>query len=540
MTRDRARRANSVWANLPLRGKGLVVIAIPLVALLSMTLSLSLLMRQDREATAWVTHSAEVQAEIQDVLALLVDAETGTRGYLLTGQNGFLQTYQLAQVALPEHLARLTMLVQDNPDQSSRVERIVPLATQKLAVLSALQTSGTPGAALSPGAQQQLVSSNALMQTLRQELGAMQDDEARLLVARSARVKQLDARALVTTAISLLVGLVGGLLAMLLFTDGVVGRVHKLEETAGRLARGLPLLETPGGADEIGRLGRSVGAAAALLQERELQLTRSLGELERRTADLEAKTAEQESFIYTVSHDLRAPLVSLQGLAGALIEDYGAELPAGGRRYLDRIVANADKLQALISDLLELARLSRVEVEFTPVLLDQIVRDVIDNLGHTLVSRGAVVRGVERLPAVVANPAQMSQLFTNLIDNAVKYTPPERSPLIQLGAVEQPECWEVTVRDNGIGIPAAMHEKVFAIFQRLPAGKTLNPTGSGVGLAIVARIVATHGGRLRLESREGSGTTFRLTLPKRDAGAAAERDQHTADRAGRRPVEKAA
>jgi len=101
-----------------------------------------------------------------------------------------------------------------------------------------------------------------------------------------------------------------------------------------------------------------------------------------------------------------------------------------------------------------------------------------------------------------------------LIDNAVMYTPKERVPLVRVTASNAGGAWEIEVRDNGAGIPTAFHDKVLQIFQRLPAGKTLNPTGSGVGLAIVARIIETHGGRVWIESEEGMGTAFHFTLPK--------------------------
>ena len=263
-------------------------------------------------------------------------------------------------------------------------------------------------------------------------------------------------------------------------------------------------------------------------------LARTLRELEERTRALEAKTREQEAFIHTVSHDLRGPLVSLQGLVSILIEDHAADLPGEARRYLDRITANADKMQALIGDLLELARVGRVDVAHGPVHLESVVGDVAAQLGHTLATRGAIVRVEGELPTVWANRARMTQLFANLIGNAVAYTPADRAPLVQLGAVERPDCWEITIRDNGVGIPAAWRDKVFGLFQRLPAGKALNPGGSGVGLAIVARVVEAHGGRLWLESAEGVGTTFHVALPKQAAEELGAADGNGAD--GARPV----
>ncbi len=241
--------------------------------------------------------------------------------------------------------------------------------------------------------------------------------------------------------------------------------------------------------------------------------------IERKRAEdrLSAKTREQEAFIYTVSHDLKAPLLSIQGMAGAIVEDYGDTLDPTARRYVDRIAANADKMQGLLRDLLELSRIGRVDLECEDVDLGTVVDLVTAQLDHTLRARGATVRVDGALPVVDANPTRMAQLFLNLIGNAVAYTPPDRVPLVTLRADDTGDRWEITVRDNGVGIPRAFHDKVLGIFQRLPDGRRLNPGGTGVGLAIVARVVEARGGELWFDSDEGVGTTVHATLPKRAA-----------------------
>lgn len=246
--------------------------------------------------------------------------------------------------------------------------------------------------------------------------------------------------------------------------------------------------------------------------EAALQIARD--RLHERTRALEEKTREQEAFLYTVSHDLRAPLVSIQGMAGILLDDYADDLPDEARTCLQRIDVNAGKMQGLIGDLLDLARIDRVETDHTSVDLARVVHDVCAQLGHAMSARGARIHGVDDLPTVWANRAQMAQLFSNLIDNAVAYTPTARNPVVTLGATEREHGWEITVSDNGVGVPPEWRERIFGLFQRLPDGKALNPRGSGAGLAIVARIVETHGGRVWVESADGAGTTFVLTLPK--------------------------
>lgn len=233
------------------------------------------------------------------------------------------------------------------------------------------------------------------------------------------------------------------------------------------------------------------------------------------TQALEAKTREQDAFIYTVAHDLKAPLVSLQGMAGILADEYAARLDADGQLYLRRIVANAEKMQTLLHDLLELSRVGRADGDHANIDLAHVVAEATEQLRHTLASRGAEVHVEGTLPVVHGNRTRLGQLFTNLIDNAVKYTPAQRAPRIAIAAGDRGTCWQIALRDNGVGIAPEFHGRVFGIFQRLPAGKALHPAGTGVGLAIVARIVETHGGTLWLQSHD-DGTTFHFTLPKHE------------------------
>ena len=491
--------------------------AIPLVALLVATLTLALL---EQQANARVARTLEVRGEIQTVLTLMVDAETGMRGYALSGQDQLLDPYRTAQALLPAHLARLDEMVRDRPDQDAHLRRVEALIEQRLRGLAALQPYGNSGGETltrPPGAV--FVAGKATMDALRGELGAMQAEEEGQFAAHTARATEINRLAFVIIAASALVGILGGLAANVLFTSGIARRIGRLEANADLLARGQPLADLPAGADEIGRLGRALRGAAELLRGREAALTESVGQLAAQTAALEAKTREQDAFVYTVAHDFRAPLVSVQGLAGMLAEDYGARLDGEGRRLIERIAANAGRLQALVGDLLDLAQIGRDERATEDIDLATVVAQAVDQLHGTLRARGAEVRVVGTLPTVRASRTRTAQLLGNLIDNAVKYTPADRAPLVQLEAHERGDHWELVVRDNGVGIPPAYREKVVGLFQRLPAGKALNPGGSGAGLAIVARIIEAQGGRHWIESEEGVGTAFHLTLPKGDGRA---------------------
>ena len=231
-------------------------------------------------------------------------------------------------------------------------------------------------------------------------------------------------------------------------------------------------------------------------------------------AQLEVKTREQEAFIYTVAHDLRSPLVSIHGLAGLLAEDYAGQLDEDGQHFINRIVLNVARMNALLDDLLTLSRIGSVDCERELVDLNEIWQVVAEQLEQQLAARGADVAIEGRLPVVTANPTRMTQVFQNLLDNALSYTPAERAPVVRVRASEHPGHWELIVSDQGVGVPPAFRRKLFEIFQRLPEGKTLHPDGNGVGLAVVKRVIETHGGELWVESAPGGGAEFHCTLPK--------------------------
>ncbi len=150
-------------------------------------------------------------------------------------------------------------------------------------------------------------------------------------------------------------------------------------------------------------------------------------------AALAAKTRDQEAFIYSVSHDLRASLVSLQGLTTVLVEDYAPNLDPAAMRYIERIAANAQRMHALLNDLPHLQQVGQVELDYALVDLEAVVQNVVEHLGHTFKVRDVDVWLVTPLPKLWANPTRMVQLFNNLLDNAVQYTPADRTPLVQPG-----------------------------------------------------------------------------------------------------------
>ena len=223
---------------------------------------------------------------------------------------------------------------------------------------------------------------------------------------------------------------------------------------------------------------------------------------------------ELEQFASVASHDLRAPLVTMQGLATMLAEDYADDLDEDGRYLVNRIIANSEQMRTLLTELLEISRVRQDQTPTVVVDLGTITDIIAEQQSAAIQERDAQVSSNLHGVEILANRTRMIQLFGNLLDNAMKYTPTDRQPVIAFEGVEDDDYWLITVTDNGVGIPEEYREKVFSMFQRLLDGKALNPDGTGMGLALVERIVNLHGGHIWVDQYTDSGTRFCILFPK--------------------------
>ena len=244
-----------------------------------------------------------------------------------------------------------------------------------------------------------------------------------------------------------------------------------------------------------------------------LQLNVELEErVRRRTADLEAANKELESFSYSVSHDLRAPLRHIEGYVELVVRHAGETLDEKSRGHLQTVSESVAEMGQLIDDLLDFSRMGQVEMQQTTIDLDQLVGETIAGLEREIHGRDIVwKRGP--LPPVQADVALMKQVFVNLISNAVKYTRPRDPAEIEIGCAREENGEAVLfVRDNGVGFDMKYADKLFGVFQRLHHADEFE--GTGVGLANVQRIIARHGGRIWAEAALNGGATFFFTLTK--------------------------
>jgi PAS domain S-box-containing protein len=259
----------------------------------------------------------------------------------------------------------------------------------------------------------------------------------------------------------------------------------------------------------------------AEIQEREKAQDR-----ERLTAtELRRSNEELEKFAYVASHDLQEPLRKIQAFGDRLRTKSAAALGEQGREYVERMLNSADRMRALINDLLTFSRVSTKPQAVAPVDLNGVVAGVLADLEERVTQTGARV-SVGPLPTLEADPLQMRQLFQNLIGNALKFQRPGVAPEVTVVAGPVPgtaeECWRIEVADNGIGFDDVYLDRIFQVFQRLHGRGEYE--GTGIGLAVCRKIVERHGGAITARGRPGEGSAFIITLPARQADRGASPD----------------
>ena len=233
-------------------------------------------------------------------------------------------------------------------------------------------------------------------------------------------------------------------------------------------------------------------------------------QLKQRVKDLMEINKELEAFNYSISHDLRGPLRSMQGFACALLEECSEELGEGGREYASRIVSSGRYMDTLLRDLLAYSRLTAAELTLSPVDLNALLADVIEQLQNEIEEKKAVVNVEPSLDLVVGHAPTLRHVFGNLIGNALKFTDPTTRPQVRIHTEAGTDSVRVWVEDNGIGIAPEHQGRIFGLFERLHSGPAYS--GTGVGLAIVRKGVERMGGRVGVESKVGKGSRFWVEL----------------------------
>jgi signal transduction histidine kinase len=434
-----------------------------------------------------VQHTWQVINQVEIILGSVKDAETGVRGYLITDDEQYLQPYTVAVQELPLELDTFASLTADNPRQREHLVRMRAILEQRLALLKAgieLHRTGNVST------MQALINSGtgkAEMDQLRTLADRMDEEEQRLLQIRLAAARSASLRARVTVAFA---SALDFLLIVFVFRNFAIERNLRIDaqEQAERLA--IARAATDAAAVEIQALN-------ATLEER----------VRIRTIELETTNRELEAFSYSVSHDLRAPLRTIDGFSLALAEDYGDAVDDVGKDYIRRVRSSVQRMGQLIDALLQLSRITRAPLVREPVDLSALAASIATDL--RLENPGRELNIVVE-PALIASADSklVRVALENLLGNAVKFTAKKPQAEIAFGWDEERSAW--FVRDNGAGFDMYYADKLFNAFNRLHGDKDFK--GSGIGLATVARVIRRHHGRIWADAAVDRGATFWFTL----------------------------
>jgi signal transduction histidine kinase len=435
----------------------------------------------------WLAHSWQVVHQVERVLGSAVNGETGERGYLISGMNSYLEPYTTARQELPAELAHLQSLTSDNPAQQARTQELRATLQRRFGVLQRaidMRMHGGPDLSAplligGPGTIE--------MAHIRAICDAMEAEEDRLLAIRSASTNASRQRAQVTVVVAASLDFL-----LILFGFGQFVRERRLRvaaETAGERLL-LAQKETEARAAEIRSLNET-------LEDR----------VRVRTAELERINRELEAFSYSVSHDLRAPLRTIDGFSLALHEDYAATVGDTGRDYIERVRGGVQRMGQLIDALLQLSRITRAEIIREDFSMSRLAESVASDLQEQSRDRDL---SFDIEPGLTGNadPRLTRIALENLLGNAVKFTSKVPQAKVRFGWDTAQNAWYV--RDNGAGFDMIYADKLFGAFNRLHGDKDFK--GSGIGLATVARVVHGHHGRIWANSAVNQGATFWFTL----------------------------
>jgi signal transduction histidine kinase len=436
---------------------------------------------------AWVDHTWQSIDLVERIMSSAKDAETGNRGYLITGDEKYLAPYLSARQELPKELRHFQELTSDNPTQQAHLQEMRAAIDRRLDLLQQGIDLRRSGDADISHALILTGTGKLEMDNLRRVADQMEAVEHGLLVERIALATSSSRQARYTLALA---SCLDFLLIVLMLRYFVRERHMRVatELDAERLA--VARAEAEEYADEV----RSLNATL----ENRVQL---------RTAELETVNRELEAFSYSVSHDLRAPLRTIDGFSLALEEDYATLVDDAGKDYIRRVRNGVQRMGQLIDALLQLSRITRAELAREQVDLSQMAESVVSDIKEQNPANNPTFHIQKGLHAD-ADPRLLRVALENLLGNAVKFSSKVSGPIVDFGWDPEQKAW--FVRDNGAGFDMFYSDKLFNAFNRLHGDKDF--TGSGIGLATVARVVRRHRGRIWAKSAVDHGATFWFTL----------------------------
>ncbi|SDX92553.1 sensor histidine kinase [Hymenobacter psychrophilus] len=453
-----------------------------------------------------VANSQRITNEATSLLRNIIDMEAGFRGYMLLNNEVLLGPYYEGERNLLGRFANLRNEMPVAGQQFGRLQRAQRLFEQWDAYSHLLISEKREALRRNPdqiginGLEHANIASSltgkVLMDQIRVLFAGFDREEAQTRYQQRLRLQgSIRETRILSVGVTLFTITLGLLYAAYLVRQlsrrigGMVGQAQRI--AGGDYSTHIPDTEQ----DELTKLAVSLNTMTDTINT-------TIRQLERRNQEL-------DQFAYVVSHDLKAPLRGIETASRWIEEDLGQDVPDHIREFLVLMRTRVRRMENLITGILDLARVGRTPQADEAVFVRQLLREIIDSLE---LPAGFEVELPFFLPTLHTNRVQLEQVFTNLISNAAKYHHNPAEARVAIGCIEMPEFYTFSVTDNGPGIAAEYHERIFIIFQTLTERDTLESTG--VGLAIVKKIVERRGGTIRVESAEGAGASFIFTWPK--------------------------
>ncbi|MCW8195190.1 histidine kinase [Proteobacteria bacterium 005FR1] len=465
-------------------GFGLLVLLLILNAGLSYYATAELIEREGR-----VQGTLNFLMALKDTFSALQDAETGQRGFLITGEEKYLEPYEAGLTSIDAYIAILTTLQSEVPEQRTNIQNLITLIARKqdeMERVVGLRKSDLDRAAFSAERSDR---GYRLMEDIRDLVKSMEQLEYNLMSEQRHEAAQSRRQVMFAIAVATFTSLL------------LIGAVYVLIQRA------------------IRRQQEDAEKLALTNEELELIVSERTLALERYSQELQRSNRELQDFAFIASHDLQEPLRKIRAFGDRLKSKLSPQ-PRNDSTvdYVNRMQSAAERMSLLITDLLEFSRASTRPAEFDIISLQRVLEEVLDDLSEAIAQKNAEIIA-DPMPQLEADATQMRQLFQNLLSNAIKFTAEGVRPVIRLkvetfnreGDSESGSWWRIVLEDNGIGFDQRFAERIFTPFQRLH-GRT-EYSGSGIGLAVCRRVVERHGGNIRAESSPGVGTKFTVELP---------------------------
>lgn len=480
------------------------------------------------EDQRWVNHTHTAITRAHELLNLIIDMETGQRGYLITGNDDFLAPYKDARKVWDSKWQTLSQQVSDNPLQVERLKAINELYRQWLTMAGEAEINQRRLVSEHQASMQSVIdliqskTGKHLVDTIRVEIDQFISTEKQLNTIRTAKSEESAHKTCLTLVIGTFLSAGVSIIVAILVASRIKRRINRLVDATqqvslGNLDKGasmLDLVEQPGGIDEISQLSRSFRLMSLNLVKNDKKMRDYTVKLKEESEKSQAAAKAKTDFLSTMSHEIRTPMNGVLGLSQIIANE---TKETSTKQRIDLILDSGRHLMTLLNDILDFSKVeeNKLELENSPFKLAQIIEPVrstiqplVDEKNITLLIQSNIAGDIE----FIGDAARLRQILFNLVGNAVKFTLVGHI-LIEITHEKEKEHLLISIKDTGIGIPQHLQRSIFNPFEQADTSTTRKFGGTGLGLAIVKQLIDLMGGSITVNSIEGSGTQFCIDLP---------------------------